>query len=99
MCAGIYSQSTECTYTALNCHLITVREYMETASVSTCSFVRPKNIKNFLDYEIFLATHDWKLEKAEENGRSGILVTMKCKRCGSDRICVYSPKDPSPPSY
>ena len=72
---------------------------METTSVNRCSFVKPKDIRNSLDYEILLATHDWKLEKAEENGRSGILVTMKCKRCGSDRISVYSPKDPGPPSY
>jgi hypothetical protein len=72
---------------------------METASVNRCSFVKPKNIRNSLDYEILLATHDWKLEKAEEHGRNGILVTMKCKRCGSDRICVYSPKVPGPPSY
>ncbi len=72
---------------------------METVSLSVCSNTRPKNIKNSLDFEIFLASHDWKLEKSEENGRNGILVTMKCKKCGADRIGVVSPKEPGPPSY
>jgi hypothetical protein len=72
---------------------------MEAVSSTVCANTRPKNIKNFLDYEILLASHDWKLEKAEEHGRNGILVTMKCKKCGSDRLCVFSPREPGPPAY
>lgn len=66
---------------------------------SICSLTKPKNIRNFLDYEIMLASHDWKLEKADENGRNGLLVTMKCKKCGTDRISVFSPIEPGPPQY
>jgi hypothetical protein len=72
---------------------------MQTISANSCSSVKPKNVKNFLDYEILLASHDWKLEKAEENGRNGILVTMKCKKCNADRVSVFSPKDPGTSSY
>ncbi len=66
---------------------------MEITSTNVCSLAKPKNIGNFLDYEIVLASHAWKLEKAEENGRNGVLVIMKCKKCGADRISVFSPKE------
>ena len=65
---------------------------METTT-TVCSFSKPRVIKNSLDFEIVLASHDWKLERAEENGRFGILVTMKCKKCGSDRISVMAPQN------
>lgn len=72
---------------------------METVSSTVCSHIKPKSIKNSLDLEILLASHDWKLEKAEENGASGILVTTKCKKCGADRVIVFSPQEPGPPAY
>lgn len=72
---------------------------METTSTNVCSLMKPRNIRNSLDYEIMLASHDWRLERTEENGRNGILITMKCKRCGIDRISVVSPKNPGPPAY
>jgi len=72
---------------------------METASTNVCSIIRARNIRNFLDYEIMLASHDWKLERTEENGGNGILITMKCKRCGIDRISVLSPKNSNSPTY
>jgi hypothetical protein len=72
---------------------------METVSTTVCSNTKPKGIKNSLDYEIMLASHDWKLEKAEEHGRNGILATMKCKKCGADRISILSLKNPGPPAY
>ena len=65
-----------------------------TASSTVCSRIKTRTIKNPLDYEIALASHDWKLEKVEEHGREGVLVLMKCKRCGSDRVSVMSPKVP-----
>jgi hypothetical protein len=65
---------------------------METTT-SVCSLAKPKSIKNFLDYEILVASHDWKLERAEENGHNGIFVSMKCKKCGTDRISILSPQN------
>jgi len=72
---------------------------MEPGSTTICSLAKPKNLKNFLDYEILIASHDWKLERTDEHGRNGILVTMKCKKCGADRISILSSKDPGAPSY
>jgi hypothetical protein len=72
---------------------------MESVSTTVCSIAKPKNIKNFLDYEILIASHDWKLERTEEHGRHGVLVTMKCKKCHADRISVFSSQEPGPPSY
>ena len=72
---------------------------MESVSTTICSFAKPKNLKNFLDYEILIASHDWKLERTDEQGRNGILVTMKCKKCGADRISVLSSREPAPPSF
>jgi len=55
-----------------------------------CAFVKPKNIKNGLDYEIMLASHDWSLERSEEQGASGVVIKMKCKKCGTDRLSILS---------
>lgn len=72
---------------------------MEAISTNVCSHIKPRDIRNCLDYEIMLASHDWKLERTDENGRNGILISMRCKRCGTDRISVLSPKNPGPPTY
>jgi hypothetical protein len=66
---------------------------MSTTSTTICTIAKAKNIKNPLDFEIILASHDWRLEKTEEHGHGGIVVIMKCKRCSADRVSVLSPRN------
>jgi hypothetical protein len=65
---------------------------MASAITSGCSIAKAKNMKSPLDFEISLASHDWKLEKSDEHGPAGIVVLMRCKRCGADRVTVLSPR-------
>ncbi len=60
------------------------------SATTICTFTKPKNIKNSLDYEILLASHDWRLVRAEDQGADGMLVKMECKKCGIDRLSVIS---------
>jgi hypothetical protein len=56
-----------------------------------CNDSEPGRFKNFLDYEIMMASHDWRVEATKENGNSGLLIVMKCKRCNADRVGIFSP--------
>ncbi len=47
--------------------------------------------KDFLDYEIMMASHDWKIVDCKEQGSRGIFIMMKCKRCNADRLGIFSP--------
>jgi len=69
----------------------TIEKSFETNDAAKCCDIsEPERVKNFLDYEIMLASHDWKVEYCKEQGGRGLLVSMKCKRCNADRLGVFS---------
>jgi len=57
---------------------------------NVCAPLEVDAVKSFLDYEILLATHNWKLNSAGRQGDGDMLVMMKCLRCGVDRLGMLS---------